>query len=63
MVKLVQYMRIRNYIAISLCFLSLTASAQYTRQGNAVSDDGKCYKLTDALPAQVGAVWYDEPIN
>ena len=56
-------MRIRNSIAIYLCLLSLTASAQYTLQGNAVALDDNCYQLTDALPRQVGAVWYDAPIN
>jgi gliding motility-associated-like protein len=56
-------MRIRNYIAISLCFLSFTATAQYTLQGNAVSVGGSCYQLTEAVVDQVGAVWYDETID
>jgi gliding motility-associated-like protein len=56
-------MRIRNFIAIYLCFLSFTATAQYTLQGNAVALDDNCYKLTNAVGGQVGAVWYDEAIN
>ena len=56
-------MRIRNYIAISLCSLSFTATAQYTLQGDAVPLSDNCYQLTDALPTQVGAVWYDEAID
>ena len=56
-------MHIRNYIAISLCSLSIKATAQYTLQGDAVPLSDNCYQLTDALPAQVGAVWYDEAID
>ena len=56
-------MRIRNYIAISLCSLSFTATAQYTLQGDAVSVGGSCYQLTEAVGSQVGAVWYEETID
>jgi gliding motility-associated-like protein len=56
-------MRIRNSIAIYLCFLSFTATAQYTLQGNAVALDDNCYQLTAAVGGQVGAVWYDELID
>lgn len=56
-------MLFRNYIAIYLCFMSLSVTAQYTLQGNAVSVGGSCYQLTDALPGQVGAVWYEETID
>lgn len=56
-------MRIRNYIAISLCSLSFTATAQYTLQGDAVPVGGSCYQLTEAVGGQVGAVWYEETID
>ena len=63
MAKLGQYMLIRNSIALFLCFMSLSLTAQYTLQGNAVEIGGGCYQLTDALPGQIGAVWYNETIN
>ena len=56
-------MLIRNSIALFLCFMSFSVTAQYTLQGDAVVMGGGCYQLTDALPGQIGAVWYDEVIN
>ena len=63
MAKLEPYMHIRNYITVYLCFLSLSVTAQYTLQGDAVAFDDNCYQLTADLGSQVGAVWYDETID
>ena len=60
-------MRIQVYICcicITFAFaLKSQAQEQYSLQGDAISTGSNCYQLTDDLPNQIGAVWYDETIN
>tara|TARA_B110000967_G_C18887773_1_gene565163 strand:- start:1213 stop:3237 length:2025 start_codon:yes stop_codon:yes gene_type:complete len=62
-------MRTPAYICILSTLLALTdiseatAQEQYTLQGDATATGSNCYQLTDALPNEIGAVWYDETIN
>lgn len=51
-------------ICITFAFASKSqAQEQYSLQGDAISTGSNCYQLTDDLPSQIGAVWYDETIN
>jgi len=62
-------MRTPAYIITLSTLLALTyitevdAQNQYTLQGDAIATGNNCYQLTDALPNEIGAVWYDESIN
>jgi hypothetical protein len=52
---------------ITLCALTSISEAkaqqQYTLQGDAIATGSNCYQLTDALPGEMGAIWYEEAIN